>query len=49
LSIAGASPVDLGTASCTSAANCGSAAGASVTLTENLVRGGFNYRFPGDR
>jgi outer membrane immunogenic protein len=41
--------VDLGTASCTSAANCGSAAGASVTLTENLVRGGFNYRFPGDR
>jgi outer membrane immunogenic protein len=37
--------VDLGTASCTSAANCGSAAGASATLTENLVRGGFNYRF----
>jgi outer membrane immunogenic protein len=37
--------VDLGTASCTSAANCGSAAGASVSLTENLVRGGFNYRF----
>jgi outer membrane immunogenic protein len=37
--------VDLGVASCTSAANCGSAAGASVTLTENLVRGGFNYRF----
>jgi outer membrane immunogenic protein len=37
--------VDLGMASCTSAANCGSAAGASVSLTENLVRGGFNYRF----
>jgi len=37
--------VDLGTASCTSAANCGSAAGASVYLSENLVRGGFNYRF----
>jgi len=37
--------VDLGTASCSSAANCGSAAGASVTLTQNLVRGGFNYRF----
>jgi outer membrane immunogenic protein len=37
--------VDLGTAACTSAANCGSAAGASATLTENLVRGGFNYRF----
>jgi outer membrane immunogenic protein len=37
--------VDLGTASCTSAANCGSAAGASATLIEDLVRGGFNYRF----
>jgi outer membrane immunogenic protein len=37
--------VDLGTASCTTVANCGSAAGASVPLTENLVRGGFNYRF----
>jgi outer membrane immunogenic protein len=37
--------VDLGTAPCTSASNCGSAAGASVTLTESLVRGGFNYRF----
>jgi outer membrane immunogenic protein len=37
--------VDLGAASCTTAANCGSAAGASVTLNENLVRGGFNYRF----
>ena len=37
--------VDLGSASCTSAANCGSAAAASVALTENLVRGGFNYRF----
>jgi outer membrane immunogenic protein len=37
--------VDLGMASCTSAANCGSAAGASVALTENLIRGGFNYRF----
>jgi outer membrane immunogenic protein len=37
--------VHLGAASCTTAANCGSAAGASVTLNENLVRGGFNYRF----
>jgi outer membrane immunogenic protein len=37
--------VDLGTAFCSSAANCGSATGASVTLTQNLVRGGFNYRF----
>ncbi len=37
--------VDLGSATCRSAANCGSAAGASASLTENLVRGGFNYRF----
>ncbi len=37
--------VDLGSASCTTAANCGSATGSSVTLTENLVRGGVNYRF----
>ena len=37
--------VDLGSASCTGAANCGGAAGASVSLTENLMRGGFNYRF----
>jgi len=37
--------VDLGSASCTGPANCGGAAGASVSLTENLMRGGFNYRF----
>ena len=37
--------VDLGTASCTSLSSCGTAAGASVTVTESLVRGGFNYRF----
>ncbi len=37
--------VDLGHASCTTAANCGTAAGSTVALTENLVRGGFNYRF----
>lgn len=37
--------IDLGSASCAGAANCGSAAGASVSLTENVVRGGFNYRF----
>jgi outer membrane immunogenic protein len=38
--------VDLASASCSTAANCGSAAGSSVAFTENLVRGGFNYRFP---
>jgi outer membrane immunogenic protein len=38
--------VDLGMASCASAANCGSAAGSSVAFTENVVRGGVNYRFP---
>ncbi len=32
--------------SCTTIANCGTASGAAVTLTENLVRAGFNYRFP---
>jgi outer membrane immunogenic protein len=37
--------VDFGTTSCTTPANCGSATGASVVLTENLIRGGFNYRF----
>jgi outer membrane immunogenic protein len=38
--------VDLAMASCSTAANCGSAADSSVAFTENLVRGGFNYRFP---
>jgi outer membrane immunogenic protein len=38
--------VDLATSSCSSAANCGSAAGSSVAFTESVVRGGFNYRFP---
>ena len=38
--------VDLATASCSTVANCGSAAGSSVAFTESLVRGGFNYRFP---
>ncbi len=37
--------VNLGTASCTTLANCGGATGASVVLTDNLVRGGLNYRF----
>jgi outer membrane immunogenic protein len=32
-------------ASCTTIANCGTAAGASVALTENLMRAGLNYRF----
>jgi outer membrane immunogenic protein len=38
--------VDLAAASCSTAANCGSATGSSVAFTENVVRGGFNYRFP---
>jgi outer membrane immunogenic protein len=37
--------VVFGNASCTTIANCGSAAGASATLTESLLRAGFNYRF----
>jgi outer membrane immunogenic protein len=37
--------VNLGSASCNTLANCGGAAGASVVLTENLVRGGVNYKF----
>ena len=38
--------VDLAMSSCSSVANCGTAAGSSVAFTENVVRGGFNYRFP---
>ena len=38
--------VDFGAVSCTTAANCGSATGASVALTENIVRVGINYIFP---
>jgi outer membrane immunogenic protein len=37
--------IDFGTVSCTTVANCGSATGASVVLTESFVRGGLNYRF----
>jgi len=37
--------VNLGNASCTTAANCGSAAGAGVTVIENMLRAGVNYRF----
>jgi outer membrane immunogenic protein len=38
--------IDLAMSSCSTAANCGTAAGSSVAFTENVVRGGFNYRFP---
>jgi outer membrane immunogenic protein len=38
--------IDLASASCSTAANCGTATGSSVAFTENVVRGGFNYRFP---
>lgn len=37
--------VNLGNASCTTIANCGSAAGASVALTEDVIRAGLNYKF----
>jgi outer membrane immunogenic protein len=37
--------VNFSNASCTSVANCGTAAGSSVALTESLVRAGINYRF----
>jgi hypothetical protein len=32
--------------SCSSVANCGTAAGSSVAFTESVVCGGVNYRFP---
>jgi outer membrane immunogenic protein len=38
--------IDLASASCSTVANCGSATGSSVAFTENVVRGGVNYRFP---
>jgi outer membrane immunogenic protein len=37
--------ISFGNTSCTPTANCGSAAGASVALTESLLRAGLNYRF----
>ena len=37
--------VDLGDVTCSSAGNCVSTATATVTLKENIVRGGFNYKF----
>jgi outer membrane immunogenic protein len=36
---------NLGNPSCSTVANCGTAAGANVALTENLVRLGLNYKF----
>lgn len=38
--------VDLASGSCASLSNCGTATGSAVAFTENIVRGGFNYRFP---
>jgi outer membrane immunogenic protein len=37
--------VNLGSATCSTVANCGAAAGASIVLNENLIRGGINYKF----
>ena len=36
---------DLGEVTCTTSGNCVSTATASVTLKENIVRGGLNYKF----
>jgi len=36
---------DFGNSSCSSAANCGFAAPSTVSLTENMVRLGINYKF----
>ncbi len=38
--------IDLASGSCSTVANCGTATGSSVAFTENIVRGGINYRFP---
>jgi outer membrane immunogenic protein len=37
--------VDFNNASCVTVANCGTAAGATAVLTENLLRAGINYKF----
>jgi outer membrane immunogenic protein len=37
--------VDLPNASCTTAANCGGAAGSIVSFNENIIRAGVNYKF----
>jgi len=37
--------VDFTNASCTTIANCGTADAVTVVLTQNLLRGGFNYKF----
>jgi outer membrane immunogenic protein len=37
--------LDFNNASCSGTAACGSAASAAVVLTENIIRGGLNYKF----
>jgi outer membrane immunogenic protein len=37
--------VDLPNATCTTAANCGGAAGSIVSFNENIIRAGINYKF----
>jgi outer membrane immunogenic protein len=37
--------VDFNNGSCATVANCGTATGSAVVLTENLFRGGINYKF----
>jgi len=37
--------VDLPNATCTTAANCGGAAGSIVSFNENIIRAGVNYKF----
>ena len=37
--------VDLPNATCTTAANCGGAAGSIVSFNENVIRAGINYKF----
>src|SRR4029077_10162679 len=37
--------VDLATASCSTAANCGSATGSSVAFTQNVGRGGVQHSY----
>jgi outer membrane immunogenic protein len=37
--------VDLPNATCTTAANCGGAAGSIVSFNENVIRAGVNYKF----
>lgn len=37
--------IDFTNGTCATVANCGTATGATVVLTENLIRGGINYKF----